>query len=359
MKCKLNKSELEAALKKLKLAIPVNPALPILRNLLVKINRNEAVLIATDLEVTIIYTISCESDKRFSMIIPFSDLEHIIGVVGSDITIEDNEGSPVVRCFHDKFALGKQDAVTEYPKMPDMPEQYAVKINSGLIQNINRAALSVSPDKTNCKGYIALDFKGDKVTIVGTDANTLFMKEITFTGKDINDEALITTKVAKALDGFEETTITFNDSHIAFSFDKMNVITTRSQMKMINYRAAIKDYEFNLNVDTSELDAALDKLTIAEAGNGFETLLKFSPDVIDLESNSVETGREVSTMVNCSYSGSVEKMSLSAHRFLIALKQLKDYKSLKMAVFAYNRPINIRPEEDASMLLLIMPIINK
>ena len=89
MKISINKNELQFAIQKLSKAIPNRSTLPILSCVLLQTNNNEIILRSTDLEITIIISISASVEKEGSSAIPIHTLINITNELPDGrITIE-------------------------------------------------------------------------------------------------------------------------------------------------------------------------------------------------------------------------------------------------------------------------------
>lgn len=356
MKCTLKQDELKTALKHLKQAVPSKAALPILENLLVKVNKKEATLIATDLSLTIIYKVSCEADEAFELLIPFNMFNDIVNISIADITIEKKRNHPIITCLFDRFDLGNTDAIDEFPKIPVVKEKNKMELNGTLIDNLNRATLTVGKDELKpVLTNICLDFKPKSLTIVSTDGFQLFKKHFDIS-YDTNESLLISPKIARAMEGFVTTKISFNKNYISFDSENITVIAQRMEEKYVNYSAVIPVNEMNGSFKAEDMTAALDSCVVPDTASN-ETLFTLSKDHFDMENKSEDTGRSASTKLNVEYAGEVGEIKLSADRLKICMSQLKGFENLKMSIHKPDKPILISPEGDASLTILLIPVI--
>jgi DNA polymerase-3 subunit beta len=351
---------LKRALKKLSQAVPAKPVIPALSNLFIRTSKkeNQAELITTDLELTISYVCSCECSEDFEALIPFDLLSKLINLMGHEpIEIQlhpKNKGTIVGG--NDVLQLGTLDKVEDYPKIPDIPKKNTLELDENFMTWLDRSMASIGKDDSRpAMTRALLELEKTGITIVSTDAHTLFRHF--FPGSyDYTEQILISPKIAKALQGFEKTILTWHAKHVAMKAGDITVISTRHNEKYPDYKIVIPNHERNLEVNRAELISGLNRVSLINSG----TVDMFFPSTgntgkftLTAEDDAVDRNSEAS--IAGIYTGDATQISFSPELLKKILHQIP-FDVIWLHIDAPTRAALITAEEDPDYLGMIMPL---
>ena len=360
---------LMAVLKKAKEVMVANPPLEILENVLFNINGNKVQIVGTDTMVTIIGNLeginiselpgTSDHEKGFSFLLPFEFLQKHCALITTDsLTIEvvqlKKQINAVLTAYHDTTKIESLANVGEFPKVPEFPNTNSIGISGEFIDWLNVATHTVAiggKSEAMEKIYLGIDTNTIKVA----SCNTAVLMEKTFATESSSHKVdmLISTKIAKALAGFEQTTISWSDSHIAFVSSDITLIGRLQDQKYPNYRSIFPvESSANLTLLHSDLTTAMKKVGLTK----FETriYLKKQKGMMVLESDDTEYSRMITVQIPCEYSGDVDTVCLLPAQMLKLLGQVK-YVSLALSVTSPTRAVVVTSPSDDSYRALIMP----
>lgn len=346
---------LKPALKKLQHAIPKNDAVPALQNLFCEVQGTKLQMVSSDTEVTIFETLEVESTGDFNMLIPFADFQKIISSYDSSIPVELQNISTkrsrlvISKDIHEISSACKPE---DFPKLPATPSKSSFKLNKDFISLLSRAMHTCGKDdNAPALAKACLDISPNQVIIVSTDAHSLF-KYALAAECDETESLLVSPKIAKVIEGFSETELSFHAKNIAFVSGNTKVIATRHEYKYPNYNAVIKMHPANLTIERAELIRSVERASIS---NESQLDLHFEKSLLKLIADDRELHKRSQIEIACQYSGSVEKLSLNPRRLHTLLSQI-DYEVISLHVLGPDKGVLISSEADSNYLGMIVPI---
>jgi DNA polymerase-3 subunit beta len=351
----ISTKDLRPALQKLSQVVVKKPVLPVLSNLFLKARPGEVELIASDLELTISYVLPCECKEEFEMLLPFDFISKLVSLLpGQPLTIEllpRNKG--VITADGDIHQLGALDKTDDFPKIRDIPSRKSVTLDTSFMEWLERAMASVGKDDTRpAMTKALLELEQDTINIVSTDAHSLFRHKFPIQTL-MTEQILISPKIARALQGFETTVLTWNAKHLAMKADNITIIATRHEDKFPDYKVVIPNHGANVTVLRADLISALNRASLASSR---EVTFHFPNDKqlqvrgadIDLERNSAAT-------VLASSEGTLGDVLLAPELFNTLLHQIP-FDEIRLHVDRMPRAVMISAEEDENYLGMIMPL---
>lgn len=350
---------LRPALNNLSQAVLKNGNVPALDNLLCRAkSATDIELITTDLELTIIHKCQAEiTGAPFELLIPFHFIKQIVAFNTSiPLCVELDKGKAKITGQGDVYELGALDKVSDYPALPDMPEQKSIVLEAGFVAWIEKALITVGKEETRpALMHVCIDIKHDIIEMASSDSKVLFTKTFPFQSK-VFETLLISQKIAKAISKFESPTVYWRKSHIGFKSGDITVIATRSEHKYADYKAVIPKYKKNLLLSRNELIGALERCTISSSQMK-DTSIMLDPqsETVLFEAYDQDLDRKIDVRIPGKYDGPVKKINLSASNFLRLLAQV-DYEFIELAIHEPAKAVLLTSETDPAYLGLIMPI---
>jgi DNA polymerase-3 subunit beta len=360
MKFSVNNKQLKKALKKIKEVVPKNSTLPVLENVRVSANGSTLTLIATDLEVTLSLDLELDVpvDKSGENLIPFAWLSSISNIHDElPLNFSFTKRSVVITGENDEYEQKELEPVANFPALPEIPKQNMVAMNNDFISWLNAAIITcdVKEELQTWKSKVNMEIMGNGIIITSTQGNMLFTHS--FPAETVAEtEVMVSHKIIKALDGFKETSIYWNENHIAFESENMLVIATRPEGKYVNYRAVIPKYKPNLSINRSALAMALEKASLVNDAQ-CEIQLSGNAGGIKINADNQDFNRKMTVELTLikKYEGKVEKISINPQSLQKLLSQIT-YDQLELAIHEPTKAVLLTSETDKAYLGLLMPV---
>ncbi|SHK93618.1 DNA polymerase III, beta subunit [Chitinophaga jiangningensis] len=359
----INSKTLKNALNKLGQAVPKKPVLPVLSNVLCKVGEAEVEFCSTDLMTTIQHRVECEVvGKPFHVLLPFDFLKRVAFLSKeAPITIEvEEELIRIIGAMQDEFILKATDKVEDYPKLPAIPRKNFMTVEDGLVYWMNKALATVSADELRpALCCVCLDVLANGLSVVSTDAHSLFSRSFSVEAKG-EAKLLVTSKMVKALEGFDNAEVYWNSNHVAFHTTSTSVIATAVDGKYPDYRSIIPtDFHPNLTLDREEMISALERCCLSLAADrSAEILLKEEKGIIRFVSEDLDMQRRIVVDIPGIYKGDISSINVSADRLLTLMHQVT-YDKVQFAIHDPKRAILVTAEDDPDYLGLLMPLLKQ
>lgn len=353
----ISRSVLKQALKKIGLAIPKKSVLPVLQCIHCSVKDKEVTFITTDLEVTIQYTCACEAKSEFVFLAPFEFLHKIIELSeDAPITIDVADKSITLKTDNDIFTTGLSSTLDTFPKIPSLPQKNSIQLPEDFIYWINKATVTIGTDEQRpAMMHVCLDIAAGILKIVSTNTHVLFIKGFNSIDPEIKEQLLISSKVARTLEGAEELSISWTAKHIGFKWKNIVVISTRREDKFPNYNAVIPQSPANLTLERKALINVFEKCALTSLASKDTSIHLNQPGEIHFEANDPDFETVIKSRLIAEYSGEVEKIKVNAKKFNTLLEQV-EFEKVDLHISGPAKGIVITSEEDTDYLSLIMPL---
>lgn len=181
MKVACQREKLLSAFQTAASVAPARSPKPILQNVKLEVTAEDAVLLATDLEVGIrIHVSGFEVSAPGSVILPLSRFGPILRESSDEtLRIETDGKSTVVRGERSEFKLPAENPA-EFPSVADFGEQKFHELPSRLLKELIRRTIFATDNESSryALGGVLLEFSADKIIGVGTDGRRLAKMEV-------------------------------------------------------------------------------------------------------------------------------------------------------------------------------------
>ncbi len=372
MKTKINQNKLKEGINVVERISIKSSSLPVLKNILIKVQKNYINLIATDLEIGIKWWSLTKTEKEGEVIIPSGIFSSFIGFLpDKQITLSSSKNNLSVDCGDFKTQI-KGFNSEDFPIIPDVSEKVSVLIDNNLFCKSLSQVVDIPSFSTNRPEISGIFFsvKKDKMKMVATDSYRLGEKIINLEKTSKQDFSFILPqKTAKEIINIfnekeGEIKIVFGVNQVLFEIEMPGKIK-HPQIQLIsrvidgeypNYEEIIpQKSEIKTIINRSEFINQI-KAASVFGGKVNEIKIKINTEKkgIDLLSESVETG-EFKSFLPAEVKGKKAEISFN-HRFLT--EGLVNIKSSQVSFEMSNSssPGVLRPINDASFLYIVMPI---
>lgn len=366
MKLIILRTNLIDGLSSVERAITESTNLPILKNILIKIQENKIILISTNLELAIESAVSGKIIEKGEVTMPFSVLNSVVKNLNTErITLE--EKSKKILISTDNYEATVQCQETkEFPIIPAIANKKDfIKINVGDFQEALGAviiAAQYSDIRPEISG-VYLNYTEKNMTLAATDGFRLSERKLLQkqTSGNMGDVSLIiplktASELLRIFNKDEEMEIFIEPNQILFSTRDKKIISRLIDGSFPDYQAVIpKQTPNEITVDRNEMINAL-KLASAFSGRANDVSMKIGDNKKLLEVYSADSSLgENCYRVPIKLKG--ESFSLVFNwRYL--LDGLKIYKSNEV-IFGVNssdKPVTIRSQNEPQQVYVAMPI---
>lgn len=368
MKFSVSSSEL---LKQLSLgngAINSNPVLPILEDFLFTIKGDKLTIASTNLETTIITSISVTSDGDGQIAVPARILiDTLKALPEQPISFSVDEETNAIEL---KSAFGKYnmagDSPADFPEVPKPENTDSLEISSEiLMQAVNKTLFATSNDELRqamMGVYVQIDF--NDITFVATDAHKLVKYKFSNVKSDVTSSLIVPKKgltlFKNAVTGNTPVKVSFNKSNIFFEFDESKVIIRLIDEKYPDYNAVIPKNNPNLLVlGRKDFQNSLKRIGIYANKTTNQVVLKIDDGSLTISAQDLDFSNEATEQLSCSYQGDAMTIGFNS-KFLIEMLNVLESDDINLELSTPNRAGILLPSEkddDEDLIMLVMPVM--
>ena len=369
MKFIVNSTALLRELQKLNGVTSSNNTLPILDNFLLDINSNNMTIIASDLETTMMSTISVEADVDGKITIParilidtlktFSNqpLTFIVNTETFGIEMSSEMGN---------YKLAGQNA-NEFPKTPKLNGSSSTTIKGDILANaINKTLFASGNDELRpVMSGMFCELSTEQITFVATDAHKLVRHTRTDISSDKTASFIVPKKPLTILkNNISENAnikLEFNDTNALFTFNNITIVCRLIDGKYPNYEAVIpKDNPNKLTIETASLLSSIKRVSIYANKTTHQIRLKIAGSELQITSEDLDFANKAEERLSCQYEGTDMEIGFNS-KFVIDMLNNIGAEQISLEMSAPNRAGIILPldglEEGENTLMLVMPVM--
>lgn len=349
------------------------PSLPILGNILLKMEKGLLYLTSTNLEIAIETSIRGKVEKEGSFTIPASlFFSHISFLPNEPLTIEVIKDELFLRHKNGETKI-KGLSSEEFPIVPETEKKEKYLISSlNLKKSIQQTISSCSPSETRPEiSGLLFSFSSElkTLTLVGTDSYRLAEKTIALKELDASlklEKVIIPVKTLQEFlrifdtsseEGENEVKIFLSENQILFYFQETKLISRVVQAEFPNYKEIIpKNFKTKTILERESLIRVIKGIAPFSKTGVNDVSFEFFPDKskIILSSLNSQVG-ESKIEVKGDVSGEKNNLSFNYRYLLDGLTSLST-PELSFEIIDDASPSVIKPFPEENFLYLIMPI---
>ena len=305
MSFKINNESLCDALKVLNRVVPTRSTLPILSCVLISSDGEKLHLRATDLEVSLEFSLPAKVSEPINIAIPISKILSIC----SSLTTEDLSFSIEGSKVEIKTGFGEYKIMGQSPE--DFPEKFKTKENQNILFNskkimdlIEYTINSTSTDdlKPSLQGVL-FDINEATVTLVSTDGHKLSKIEEP-QNNSISKKIILPTKFLKLIQGFliteKEVEFIVGENHAQVFFNTVKISTRLINDIYPDYEKVIpKDNDKEIIINTKNLISSLKRVSVFSNKKTKQATLTIKEGKIEIKAEDVETSTSAKEKIDC------------------------------------------------------------
>jgi len=348
-----------------------NINLPILNNILIKIEKGNIELIGTNLEIGIVQQLrgKIESDGEFTV-----DSKLITEYVnllsgGEKVELEEKDGELKVECGKYKTKI-KGESAKEFPLIPSIPKNNCI---SCLVNDFKKGlngvifAVSNSENRVELTG-ILFSFSKNKLSLAATDSYRLAESEINLKENLNEDQKIIVPartaqellRILNSIDSdltneSSDIKIYLTENQVLFSFDSVDLISRLINGHYPDYKQIIPTKnQTEVLVERAELLRAVKAAALFSKTGINDVTLCFVKNKITISAFSGASG-ESQIEVGAEIIGPDNEITIN-YRYLIDGLNNIGGERVKIGILNNNSPCLLKPEKDNGYLYIVMPI---
>jgi DNA polymerase III subunit beta len=367
MKFTVESNELQKALLKISGVVPSKSTLPILENLLFTIQNNSLIIIATDLETSMSATLEVRGSEDGSIAVPAKRvMDTLRALPEAQLVFHADTATNKIRMITEN---GEYNLIGEksqdYPAIPEFKGENEIVFDGSLVGSmISKTIFSVSTDELRpAMTGLLLQLKNGEMCAVATDGHRLV--RVIYTNikqakahKDIIVPAKALLLVSKAIEGGSNT-ISFNTTHIKFSFKNFTLTSRLIEESYPNYESVIPlENDKKLSVDRNILLSSIRRVSLYSSNTTHQVRFSTKKNELKIMAEDVDFGGEARERVSCQYSSDDMEIGFNAVYLMDILSHIDSEEvvfsfssSVKAAII---KPTTIKENED--VLMLVMPM---
>lgn len=364
-----------------------NNNLPILSNILIKVENKNISLISTNLEIGIQINIRGKVDQDGSCVIDAKLITDFVALLPKErVDLELIDSILNIECQNQKTKINTQQSA-DFPIIPINQKDNPYFFDINLFKNSINQVIFAAAHQDNQIEFtgILLDIKENKAYLAATDRYRLAEKVIIIDNNQINNEKRIIIPIKTLQEVYRIMNILKNDdiqdqegvievyvsdNQIIFNYNNIEIVSRLLDGNYIDYSSIIpKNYTTKALIQTQTLIKAIKTSSLFTRSGIYDIKLSFNTDKQELTitSSSQQVG-EHTAVINTEIEGLSSNVTIN-YRYLI--DGLNNINSDKIVIELVNKPKSneedspevgvfvIKPEKDDLYTYLILPISNR
>lgn len=364
MEIEVSQSKLSKALNNVSRVAVGRTTLPILSNVLIRVNEGKVSLITTNLDMAVMDFLPVSSATDGAITVPAKLLAEFVSNLPRSEQIKLSVKDTKVTISAGKYTSTINGSLADdFPELPEINEEAAVIFKVGIDEfknGISQVAIASSNDLTRpALTGIYFNTNDKTLCVAATDGYRLAEKKLV---KNVQSEISVivpTSTLQEVLrsisDEVEEVEISFNDDLVRFRLGEIEIISKLIDGSFPDYRRLIpKDNDIKVTVPKDEL-ARVTKLAalFARSVNGSITCEAKTPDTFSVKSVASELGENDSSIETAVSADG--KINLNS-RFLTDAINAIDGKSIDFEFATHIAPVILRSSESDDYTHIVMPL---
>jgi DNA polymerase III subunit beta len=368
MRFSISTSELQRLLQLANVVIATNPAMPILEDVVFRIQGNRLSLQASDLETTITASTEITSDEDGEVAIPAKILTDTIKALPNQpvtFFVSPNQFKIEITSSYGKYQMAGESAA-DFPEIPVGEELDSITIPASVLRDsINHTLFATSSDELRpAMTGVNFDIDFSKFTTVATDAHKLVRSIHSGLEGNVSASFIMPKKglnlLKNALPDKGDVQLSFNKTNVFVSFDNLSIVTRLIEGRYPDYNAVIPvDNPNNMSINREDLLNSIKRIAIFANKTTNQVVLNITDGNLTVSAQDLDFNNEATEQLPCRYVGSPMAIAFNA-KFLAEMLGVLNSEEVNIELSAPSRAGIIKPldgSETEDLLMLIMPVM--
>ncbi len=352
-------------------------SLPILDNFLLEIKGNTLTMTASDIETTLITSMTVENAEGDGKVAVVSRLllDTLREFADQPLTfsINDSNLAMVITSANGSYNFIGQNG-DEYPRLPEMSNEARVLTMavSNLTAGVTKTLFCTADDELRpVMNGVFFDIEKENITFVATDAHKLVRLKTPLTSitlgeeEDENVSFILPKKPATMLKNIlpkesGEVEVKFDSKNAYFKLSNYTMICRQVEGRYPNYAGVIpKQNLYKIIIDRVSLLNALKRVSVFSNQASNLIKLDFHDNMIHISAQDIDFSISAEETINCQFDGDPIKIGFKSS-FLIEILNNIDTAEVILEVTDPSRAGLILPfenETNEELLMLLMPML--
>jgi DNA polymerase III subunit beta len=348
-----------------------NINLPILNNILIKIEEGNIELISTNLEIGVKYLLRGKIESEGNFTVDSKLITDYINLLNGGEKVKIEERNKELKIESDNYKTKiKGEVAKDFPLIPTINGEsaYILDIND-LKKSLSQVifAVSNSENRVELTGVL-FSFNKDKLNLATTDSYRLAEKEVVIKenskkeeevvivpAKTIQELLRILNNFDEDIDGVNDVKISISDNQVLFTFDSVSLISRLINGRYPDYKQIIpNESRTEAIIDKQEFIRAVKAVSLFSKSGINDITILFLKNKISISSFSGASG-ESQAEILADIKGDENEITINYRYLLDGLNNI-DEKNITIKVLNNNTPCLIEPEKENNYLYIVMPI---
>ncbi len=351
-------------------------SLPILDNFLLEIKGNTLTMTASDIETTLITSMTVENAEGDGKVAVVSRLllDTLREFADQPLTfsINDSNLAMVITSANGSYNFIGQNG-DEYPRLPEMSNEARVLTMavSNLTAGVTKTLFCTADDELRpVMNGVFFDIEKENITFVATDAHKLVRLKTPLTSITLGEEEemvsfILPKKPATMLKNIlpkesGEVEVKFDSKNAYFKLSNYTMICRQVEGRYPNYAGVIpKQNLYKIIIDRVSLLNALKRVSVFSNQASNLIKLDFHDNMIHISAQDIDFSISAEETINCQFDGDPIKIGFKSS-FLIEILNNIDAAEVILEVTDPSRAGLILPfenETNEELLMLLMPML--
>lgn len=363
MKFSINQSELQNALSVVLKGIATRSTLPILSGIYLDAHDDTLTLQATDLELSIQYSVSALIEETGKAVVPgklFSDI--VKNLPDAAVHVEAEDDSAVITCDTASFSIKTLDA-EDFPGFPHVDVQQEIAIPFAQFASmVKRVARTVSKDESRAiLTGVLITLEDSMLKMVATDSYRLAITETQLEDSAAEEfQAVISgsflQEIASLPRSDENLKLALAENQIVVTYHDTVFINRRLEGNFPNYRQLLPDsYVTRVSMDVGHLIAGVKRTSLlGQTSSPVRFDINIASQTAQLSAVAQDVGSAQETL-SCEGEGEDVEIAFNYAYVLDGLSSVNT-DNVYLEVQSSLKPGIFKSAEGESFLYLVMPV---
>ena len=363
MKVVFDRPALAGGLALIQNVVSPTTTMPILSNLLIQAQGEEAKIIGTDLDSFGQVKLRARVEEAGRVSVPARLLANIVKLMPEgEITLENVGSRMTISCNRNVYELATMPA-DDFPEWPEVQPETTLTLRQADLRRILHNTMFAIPSRDPRKVLMGVlfDVRGGTLTCVATDGRKLgktVIEPIEIIGKAETSAILpegILKEIQAAIGEEGEIQLGFAERQVAFTLANLHYVSNRIEGSYPKYEAVIpQSFKRTIKIRKATLADAIARAAILAERKHHSIVLKFEANQIEIAAQSFEDGSYMGT-IEAEFEGEPFKIAFN-HQYLQEIFKVTPDDMLDMKIRENTAPVVFECESDPQSIFLVMPV---
>lgn len=365
MKFVISQSELLDSLKIVSRAVSGNNTLPVLGNILIRVEPGKVFFAATNLDISITTASDAEVLEEGAVTVPAKILTSYISLIKSSEEVEVELIDGITLSIKTKTSKTKIKGIAadEFPDISEINEGISLKIEAKEFKEAVGDVAFAAQENASRPILSGVFFTGaaDKLALVATDSYRLSEKKIQLENSIDEVSCIIPVRsvleAERLIGGNEFLEVLVSENQVLFEFGSTKLISRLIDGNFPDYKQIIpKSHNTTVILSQKELSLAVRRVAIFAKENNQHMKLEFlETGTLAVFTDSTQIGED-RTEISVEINGSSNVIALNADYVLDLLSAMGHEDKIKIEMEGKLSPAVFKAEKSENFVHLIMPL---